>query len=72
MVQLLGSPQWITLLPFISQKELLNIIDVEFDFRMGCILVSFPFYMTNKRAIYKFWIEFFIFFIFKYSDIGLL
>ena len=32
--------QWITFLPFISQKILLNIKDVEFDFRMGCILVN--------------------------------
>ena len=36
-------PQWITFLPFISQKILLNIKDVEFDFRMGCILALFPF-----------------------------
>ena len=28
--------QWITFLPFISQIFLLNIKDVEFDFRMGC------------------------------------
>ena len=35
-------PQWITFLIFISQKILLNIKD-EFDFRMGCIHVLFPF-----------------------------
>ena len=53
----------------ISQKMLLNIKDVEFDFRMGCILVLFPFLWIIKPAIYKFWI--FEFFIFKISDIGL-
>ena len=36
-------PQWISFLPFISQKILLSIKDVKFDFRMGCILVLFPF-----------------------------
>ena len=33
------APKWITFLALISQKILLNIKDVEFDFRMGCILV---------------------------------
>ena len=46
-------PQWITFLIFIPQKILLNIKDVEFDFRLGCILVLFPFFMNNKCAIYK-------------------
>ena len=32
-------PQWITFLLFVLQKILLNIKDVEFDFRMGCIPV---------------------------------
>ena len=32
-------PQWITFLIFTSQKILLNIKDVEFDFRMGSIIV---------------------------------
>ena len=36
-------PQWITFLTFISQKILLCIKDVEFDFRMGSILIKFPF-----------------------------
>ena len=36
-------PQWITFLPFILQNFLLNIKYVEFDFRMGCILVLFQF-----------------------------
>ena len=45
-------PQSITFLIFISQKILLNIKHVEFDFRMGCILVLFPFFFNNKRAIY--------------------
>ena len=35
--------QWIPFLPFVSQKILLNTKDVEFDFRMGCILVLFSF-----------------------------
>ena len=34
--------QWITFLPF-SQKILLNIKNVEYDFRMGCIHVLLPF-----------------------------
>ena len=34
---------WITFLIVISQKILLNIKDVEFVFRMGCILVLFQF-----------------------------
>ena len=33
------SPQWITFEIFILQKILLNIKDVEFDFRVGCTLV---------------------------------
>ena len=37
------SAQWITFLLFISQKFLLNIKDVECDFRMCCILVLFLF-----------------------------
>ena len=37
------SPQWITFLIFISQKILLNIKDVEWYCRMGCMLVLFPF-----------------------------
>ena len=36
---------------FISQQILLNIKVVEFDFKMGCILLSV--FMNNKRAIYK-------------------
>ena len=59
----------ITFLPFISQKILLNIKDVELDFRMGCILVLFIF-MNNKRAIYKFWISEFSSFLF--SNIAIL
>ena len=47
-------PQWITFLIFIPQKILLDIKDVEFDFRLGCIFVLFPFFMNNKCAIYKF------------------
>ena len=41
-----NSPRWITFLLFILQKILilLNIKDVEFDFRMGYILVVFPFF----------------------------
>ena len=54
-------PQWITFLIFISQKILLNIKHVEFNFRMGCILVLFS-SVNNKRAIYKFLIfRFFLF-----------
>ena len=52
---------------FISQKIVLNIKDVEFDFRMGCILVLFPF--LCKCAIYTFWN--FEFLIFKISHISL-
>ena len=36
-------PKWITFSIVISQKILLNIKDVEFDFRMSCILVLFPY-----------------------------
>ena len=42
------TPQPITFLLFISQKILLNINDVEFDFRMGCILILFPFLSIIK------------------------
>ena len=64
-----GSPippatqKWITLLPFISQKILLNIKDVELDFRIGCILVFFPFlWILNVVQISDFWIfDFFLF-----------
>ena len=38
-----ATPQWITFLIVILQKILLNIKDVEFVFRMGCILVLFMF-----------------------------
>ena len=48
-----GTHQWMTFLPFISQKILLNIKDVAFDFRLGCILVKFAVFMNNKRAMYK-------------------
>ena len=37
------TPLWTTFLIVVSQKILLNIKDVEFDFRMGCILVLFRF-----------------------------
>ena len=45
-------PQKITFLPFVLQKMLLNIKDVEFDFSG----VYFPFFvfMNNKRVVYKF------------------
>ena len=65
-----GPPQWITFLPFISQKILLNIKDVVFDFRMDCILVLFSFFMNNKRVVYKFWI--FEFFSFCFSKLAIL
>ena len=61
---------WITYLPFISQKNLLNIKDVDFDFRMGCILVLFPFLWIINVQFTNF--RFLNFFIFKYSDIVLL
>ena len=38
-----STPQWITFLPFRSQKISLNIKDVQFDIRMGCIIVLFTF-----------------------------
>ena len=52
--------------------QILDIKDLEFDFRMGCNLYTYLIFifMNKKRAIYRFSI--FEFFIFKYSDIGLL
>ena len=69
-------PQWITFLPFISQKILLNIKDVEFDFRMGVYTCLISVFINNKHAIYKFRIfEFSIFFsniaILDYFDLKL-
>ena len=59
-------PQWITFLP-ISQKKLLNINDVEFDFRMGCTLVLFPFlWIINMQFTY------FGFLNFLFSNIAIL
>ena len=51
----------VTFLIFISQKTLLNIKDVEFDFRVGCILVLFPFlWIINVQfANFGFWIFWF-------------
>ena len=65
------TPQCITFLIFISQKILLNIKDVEFYFRICCILVLFLFlWIINLQStISDFWI---FDFIFKYSDIGFL
>ena len=62
------SSRWITFLPFISQKILLNIKNVQFDFRMGCIPILFPFLWIINMKFTSLW----FFFIFKYSDIGLL
>ena len=53
-----------------SQKILLKIKDVEFDFRMGGKLVLFPFFMNNKCAIYKFGIS--AFSIILFSNIAIL
>ena len=63
-------PQWITFLPFISQKILLNIKDVEFGFRTGCILVLFlHLWIINVQftnlGILNFWI-------FLFSNIAIL
>ena len=57
-----GRPQQITFLPFISQKILLIIKDVEFDFRMGCILVLFPFLWIINVQCTNFWFLNFQFF----------
>ena len=65
-------PQWITFLPFISQFFLLKIKDVEFHFRMGCILVLFPFLWIINIQFTNVWCLNFYFFIFKYTNIGLL
>ena len=59
-------------LPFISQFFLLNIKDVEFDFRMGCIPVLFPFLWIidmqfTNFVFLNFWVLFF-----QKCDIGLL
>ena len=64
-------PQWITILILISQKILLNIKDVEFDFRMGCILFLFPFLWIINVQFTNFGFFIFYFFILKFSDIGL-
>ena len=64
--------KWITFLPFISEKFLLNIKDVDFDFRMVCILVLFPFLLIINVEFTNFGFLNFRYFIFKYSDIGLL
>ena len=58
---------WINFLPFISQFFLLNIKNEDFDFRMGCILVLFLFLWIINVQFTNLG-----FFIFKYSDIGLL
>ena len=65
-------PQWIIFLIVISQKILLNIKDVEFDFRIGCILVLFPLLWIINVQFTNFGFLDFQFFIFKISDIGLL
>ena len=61
------SPQWIIFLIFISQKILLNIKDVEFDFRMDCIHVLFPFSWIINMQFTNF-----NFFYFQILHIGLL
>ena len=43
----------------------LNIKDIEFDFRMGCIPVFFPLFMNIKHTIYKFFIYDFLFLVFQ-------
>ena len=50
--------QCITFLLLMSQKILLNIKDVEFDFRMGCILVFFLFLsiINVQFTNFGFWI----------------
>ena len=63
-----ATPQWITFLPFISQKILLNIKDVEFDFRMGCILVLFLFLWIIKVQFTNFG----FFYFWHIGDIGIL
>ena len=60
--------QWISFLISISQKILLYINDVKFDFIMGCILVLFPFLWNVQFTNFGF----LNFFFFKISDIGLL
>ena len=65
-------PQWITFLP-ISQKILLNIKAVEFDFRIGLYTCLISIFMNNKHAMSKFQIFLiFNFLIFKISDIVVL
>ena len=44
-------PQWITFLIVISQKILLNIKDVEFEFTIGCILFLFQFLWMNEEKM---------------------
>ena len=70
-------PQLITFLPFVSQKILLNTKDVEFDFRLGCILVLFLFlWIINVQftnEIFEFWIFLFSnIVILSYFDLKLL
>ena len=65
-------PKWITFLPFIPQKILLNIKDVEFDFRMGCILVLFLFLCIINVQFTNSWFFILFFIIFKYNNIDLL
>ena len=63
-------PQYITFSPFISQIFLLNIKDVEFDFRWGYIFVLFPFLLIINMQFTNFWIFYFLFF--KINVFGLL
>ena len=63
--------QWITFLPFISQKLLLNTKDVDFDFRMGGILVVMQskknaFFFNKKTFFFKNIIQKKLFFMFFY------
>ena len=68
----LHSPWWITFLPFISKIFLLNIKDVDFDFRTCYILVLFPFLTIINMQFTNFGFLNGYIFIFKYSNIGLL
>ena len=50
------APTWVTFLICIKHILLLNIKDVEFNFRMGCILVLFQFLWIINVQFTNFWI----------------